>query len=478
MLIGNTCPMVVVISTCILITVFFPYFAIALFPLAILFFFTASYYRSSAREVKRHEAVLRSFVYAKFGEAVTGIATIRAYRLQEQFVNDLYGALDRMNSAYFITFVNQRWLSLRLDTIGNMLLFTTTILVIASRTSVSPAISGVVLSYICQTATIIQWMIQQMAEVENAMNSTERVHYYGTELPSEAPLRTNASVQLRPTWPELGRIQFENVELRYRPGLPLVLKGVNLDIQGGERIGVVGRTGAGKSSVMSALFRLIELSKGHILIDGVNIHDLGLFDLRTKLAIIPQDPTLFRGTVRSNLDPFGEYTDEALWVALRKSYLVEDTTAEEPIVSTAGNTLGKPAAAVASTLQQRITLDTAVVDAGENFSLGQRQLMALARALVRNSRIVVCDEATSSVDQETDRKIQRTMQEGFKGRTILCIAHRLWTVLGYDRVVVMDQGVVAEIGTPKELWNRGGAWRGMCEKAGVKEEDFLFREGD
>ena len=138
----------------------------------------------------------------------------------------------------------------------------------------------------------------------------------------------------------------------------------------------------------------------------------------------------------------------------------------------------KPAAAVASTLQQRITLDTAVVDAGENFSLGQRQLMALARALVRNSRIVVCDEATSSVDQETDRKIQRTMQEGFKGRTILCIAHRLWTVIGYDRVVVMDQGVVAEIGTPKELWNRGGAWRGMCEKAGVKEEDFLFREGD
>lgn len=473
--------MIVVTSACILVTVCFPYFVIALFPLAIVFFFTSSYYRSSAREVKRHEAVLRSFVYAKFGESITGIATIRAYSLQERFVSDLHGALDRMNSAYFITFANQRWLSLRLDIIGNLLVFTTAILVVTSRFSAPPAISGVALSSILQAAMIIQWMIRQMAEVDNAMNATERLHYYGNELPSEAPLHTNASVQLRPTWPEHGHIQFENIELRYRPGLPLVLKGVNLDIQGGERIGVVGRTGAGKSSVLAALFRLVEPSKGHILIDGVDIHGLGLLDLRTKLAIIPQDPTLFRGTVRSNLDPFGEYTDEELWVALRKSYLVEDTassTMEESITSTARNTPDKPTAAVANTLQQRITLDTTVVDAGENFSLGQRQLMALARALVRNSQIIVCDEATSSVDQETDKKIQRTMREGFQGRTVLCIAHRLGTVLGYDRVVVMDQGIVREVGAPKQLWDQGGIWKGMCEKAGITGEDFIFQAGD
>jgi len=382
-------------------------------------------------------------------------------------VQELHSAVDRMDSAYFITFANQRWLSLRLDAIGNLLVFTTAILTVTSRFTVSPAISGVVLVYILQIVVMIQWMIRQMAEVENAMNATERIHYYGTELPSEAPLRTNASVHLSPTWPEKGRIQFKNVEMRYRPGLPLVLKGVSLDIQGGERIGIVGRTGAGKSSVMSALFRLVELDNGQIIIDGMNIHDIGLLDLRTKLAIIPQDPTLFHGTVRSNLDPFGHHTDEELWTALRKSYLVDDTPLEKvSITSTTRNTSDIATAA------PEITLDTTVLDAGENFSLGQRQLMALARALVRNSRIIVCDEATSSVDQETDRKIQQTMLEGFKGRTVLCIAHRLGTVLGYDRVVVMDQGVVMEVGRPKELWDRGGMWRRMCEKSGVKEEDF------
>ena len=450
-------------SVCVLITVVFPYFAIALFPLTIVFFMAASYYRSSAREVKRHESVLRSVVYAKFGEALTGISTIRAYGLQSHFTSELHTAIDAMDSAYFITFANQRWLSLRLDMIGNLLVFTTGILVVTSRFSVSPAISGVVLSYILQIVMMIQWMIRQLAEVEGAMNATERIHYYGTELPSEAPLHTNAAVHLRPTWPEAGRIDFQSACMRYRPGLPLVLNSVDLSIGGGERIGVVGRTGAGKSSIMSALFRLVELSSGKILIDGVDIHTLGLHDLRKKLAIIPQDPTLFRGTVRSNLDPFEEHTDAELWDALRKSYLVDNAP---PLETADGENTSTSA-----TQQQRITLSTPVLDAGENFSLGQRQLMALARALVRNSRIIVCDEATSSVDYEMDRKIQRTMREGFAGRTVLCIAHRLGTVLGYDRIVVMDSGRVIEMGKPRELWERGGVWRGMCERGGVKEEE-------
>ncbi|KAI5807531.1 P-loop containing nucleoside triphosphate hydrolase protein [Peziza echinospora] len=457
-------------SVCILIIVYFPYFAIALVPLIILFLFATSYYRASARSVKRHESVLRSVVYAKFGESLTGISTIRAYGLQSRFINDLHVAVDDMDRAYFITFANQRWLSLRLDLIGNMLVFVTGILVVTSRFSVNPSIAGVVLSYVLQIVMMIQWMIRQLAEVENAMNATERLHHYGTSLPSEAPLHTNADVHLRPTWPEAGKIEFRKVQMRYRPGLQLVLKGVDLDIRGGERIGIVGRTGAGKSSVMSALFRLVELDKGEIVIDGVNIKDLGLYDLRTKLAIIPQDPTLFRGTVRSNLDPFGNYTDEVLWAALRKSYLVEDvdlSAANAAYEALPGQTNN----------QQKVTLDTAVSDAGENFSLGQRQLMALARALVRDARIIVADEATSSVDHETDRKIQRTMREGFRGKTVLCIAHRLGTVLGYDRVVVMEDGMVAEVGRPKELWEESGSrWRGMCDRGGVKEEDFE-REG-
>ncbi|RPA94274.1 hypothetical protein L873DRAFT_1442024 [Choiromyces venosus 120613-1] len=394
----------IILSVFILIIVYFHYFAIALVPLAIGFIFAASYYRASAREVKRHESVLRSVVFAKFGEALSGTACIRAYALQDRFVAEIHKAIDGMDSAYFITFANQRWLSLRLDVIGNLLVFTTAILVVTSRFSVNPSIGGVVLSYILQIVMLLQWMIRQLAEVENAMNATERIYFYGNSLPSEAELHKGA---IRPSWPEHGEITMHNVEMRYRDGLPLVLKGFSMHVNGGERIGIVGRTGAGKSSIMSGLFRLVELSGGSIEIDGVDISKIGLHDLRSKLAIIPQDPTLFRGTVRSNLDPFGKHTDEELWGALRQANLVEDAPADGAVAS------------------GRITLDGVVDEEGTNFSLGQRQLMALARALVRGSRIIVCDEATSSVDIETDRKIQRAIVKGFEGRTLLCIAHRL-----------------------------------------------------
>jgi ABC-type multidrug transport system fused ATPase/permease subunit len=280
--------------------------------------------------------------------------------------------------------------------------FTTAILVVTSRFSVNPSIAGVVLSYILQIVMILQWMIRQLAEVENAMNATERLYFYGTSLPREAPLRAGA---VRPSWPERGEITIRDVDMRYRAGLPLVLQGFNMRVRGGERIGIVGRTGAGKSSIMNGLFRLVELSAGTIEIDGVDISTIGIHDLRSKLAIIPQDPTLFRGTVRSNLDPFGEHSDVELWTALRQANLVDDEVSADK----AG----------------RISLDGIVDEEGRNFSLGQRQLLALARALVRGSRIIVCDEATSSVDIETDRKIQRAIVKGFEGRTLLCIAHRL-----------------------------------------------------
>jgi ABC-type multidrug transport system fused ATPase/permease subunit len=298
-----------------------------------------------------------------------------------------------------------------------------------------------VLSYILQIVMMLQWMIRQLAEVENSMNATERIHYYGTSLPEEAALRTGA--QIPPSWPEYGAIEFRDVTMRYRDGLPLVLKNLTLSIPGGCRVGIVGRTGAGKSSITATLFRLVELTTGSILIDGIDISTLGLATLRSKLSIIPQDPTLFKGSIRSNLDPFQQHSDAALLSALAGSYI--DPT---------------------------ITLDTPVEEEGYNFSLGQRQQIALARALVRGSRVVVADEATSSVDVETDRVIQRSMKEGFKGRTLVCIAHRLRTVVGYDLVVVMDGGEVVEVGEPGELWRRKGAWWGMCERSGILERDF------
>lgn len=475
-----------ILCTFVMIIVYFPWFAIALVPLGIFFFWAAGFYRASAREVKRHEAVLRSDVFARFGEALNGTATIRAYGLQSQFKTAVNDAINQMNSAYFITFANQRWLGMRVDIVSTGLVLTTVILVVATRYSTNPSTSGLVLSYILGVYGIIQFMVRQLAEVENAMNSTERIHYYGTQLPEELPLRT--SVTPSPTWPEKGEIIFDNVKMRYRDGLPLALHGLNLHVQGGERIGIVGRTGAGKSSIMSTLFRLVELAEGSITIDGVDISKIGLQDLRSKLSIIPQDPTLFQGTVRSNLDPFEEHTDLELWDALRQSYLIlpEDQQLDASTKTSSTDQLSTPPEDTGITtpptdapLQQQqqkkkegITLDTPVIEEGLNFSLGQRQLMALARALVRNSRIIICDEATSSVDEETDRKIQKTMAEGFGASTVLCIAHRLRTIITYDRVVVLDQGRIVEVDTPVRLWESEGVFRGMCDRSKIRREDF------
>ncbi|KIW01785.1 uncharacterized protein PV09_06957 [Verruconis gallopava] len=439
-----------IIAVFVLIIVYFHYFAVALGPLFIMFLFSAGYYRASAREIKRHESVQRSFVFAKFSEAVSGVATIRAYGLQKHFSKGVREAIDKMNAAYYITFANQRWLSVRLDVIGNCLVFVVGILVVTSRFEVDPSIGGLVLSYILSIVQMIQFTVRQLAEVENNMNSTERVHYYATQLDQEAPLKLK---DVRDTWPEKGEIIFDDVKMRYRPGLPLVLQGLTLHVQPGERIGIVGRTGAGKSSVMSTLFRMVELSGGSITIDGVNIAEVGLGDLRSRLAIIPQDPTLFRGTIRSNLDPFNEHTDLELWAALRQADLVGAETQMED-------------------KSARINLDSVVEEEGLNFSLGQRQLMALARALVRGSQIIVCDEATSSVDMETDAKIQQTIATGFKGKTLLCIAHRLKTIINYDRIVVMDQGRIAELDTPIGLYEKNGIFRSMCERSGIRREDF------
>lgn len=444
-----------IISVFILIIVYFHYFTIALVPLFLIFLAASNYYRASAREVKRHEAVLRSDVFSRFSEGVSGTSSIRAYGLQEHFIRGLRASIDEMNSAYYLTFSNQRWLSLRLDGIGNLLVFTTGILVVTSRFNVSPSISGLVLSYILSIVMMIQFTVRQLAEVENSMNATERLHYYGTQLDEEPPLHL---AEVPNNWPQKGEIVFDQVQMRYREGLPLVLQGLNMVVAGGERIGVVGRTGAGKSSIMSALFRLVELSGGSISIDGVNIATVGLKDLRTRLAIIPQDPTLFRGTVRSNLDPFNEHTDLELWSALRQSDLIDAD------------------AKIDDKTHGRVHLDGVVEEEGLNFSLGQRQLMALARALVRGSQIIVCDEATSSVDMETDRKIQKTIATGFKGKTLLCIAHRLHTILNYDRICVMDQGRIAELGTPLNLWEEGGIFRSMCDRSGIRHEDFETTE--
>ncbi len=336
------------------------------------------------------------------------------------------------------------------------MIFIIGILVVTSRFSVNPSQGGLVLSYILGIAGMFQFAVRQLAEVENNMNCTERIHYYGTALEEEAPLHVDNGL-VGPAWPARGEIVFQDVRMRYRPGLPLVLDGISMHVRAGERIGIVGRTGAGKSSIMSTLFRLVEISDGSITIDGVNTGRIGLHDLRSRMAIIPQDPTLFKGTVRSNLDPFHEHTDLELWSALRQADLVNDS--EAPTGRQGGS--------------GRIGLDSAVEEEGLNLSLGQRQLMALARALVRDSRIIVCDEATSSVDFATDQKIQQTIAEGFRGKTLLCIAHRLRTIIAYDSICVMDQGRIAELGPPLEIFDQDGIFKSMCDRGGIRREDIV-----
>lgn len=440
----------------ILIIAYFYYFAIALVPFYILYVGAASYYRSSARTVKRYESVLRSKVVSRFIEGLSGVATIQAYGRKDQFVHELRWSIDSMNAAYYITFANQRWLTMRLDAAGNLLVFVVGILVVTSRFSVNPSTSGLVLSYILSVVQMLQFSIRQLSEVDKVINAVERLRYFGEELEEEAPLYIT---DMPESWPDKGEIVFKNVQMQYRKNLPPVLRNLSVHINGGERMGIIGRTGAGKSSIINVLFRLVEISGGSIAIDGIDISRIGLQDLRSRLTIVPQDPMLFQGTVRSNLDPFSKRTDAELWDALRRTGL-----AHQDDIKSEG--------------RQRIHLDSVVEEDGLNFSLGQRQLMALARALVRDSRIIICDEATSSVDMETDEKIQITMAAGFRGKTVLCIAHRLRTIIGYDRICVVDAGQIAELDTPANLFAKeDGIFRGMCDRSGIQFEDIKASMG-
>ncbi|KAF8579018.1 ABC transporter [Ramaria rubella] len=417
-----------ILGAIILIAIILPYFLIAVTAISIAYVYAAIFYRSSARELKRLDAILRSTMYSHFSESLSGLATIRAYGESERFLADNENKIDIENRAYWLTVANQRWLGIRLDLI-------------------SPSQTGVTLSYILQVQQSFGWAVRQSAEVENNMNGVERVVYYANEVEQDADYERPEN-KPAPEWPSQGNIEFKDVEMSYRPELPTVLKGLTMTVRGGEKIGIVGRTGAGKSSIMTALFRLVDLKSGSIRIDGIDTANLGLIDLRSRLSMIPQDPVLFNGTLRTNLDPFGAHDDARLWDALKRAYLVEQTKDAD----TQEN-------------QNRFSLDTAIEDEGGNLSVGQRSLVSLARALVKDSKILVLDEATASVDFETDSKIQNTIAHEFADRTILCIAR-------YDKICVLDAGRIAEYDTPTNLYRAGGIFRGMCDRSSISFDDI------
>ncbi|EEU33400.1 uncharacterized protein NECHADRAFT_73313 [Fusarium vanettenii 77-13-4] len=444
----------IVTSIVVMLGIFVHWFLVAVPVLIGIFLYAMAYYRASAIQLKRYEATLRGVMFARFSESITGIPTIRAYGVQDQARKTVHDAIDDMDSAYLLTLSNQRWVTCRLDCVAILAVMTVGLIVVLLRFTVHPSESGLVLSYSLAITQVMQLVARQMSEVENAMISTERLHEYGTELPQESSPQAPGILPVPETWPTKGKINMINVQLRYRPGLPLVLHGLNMSIHGGEKIAIVGRTGAGKSSISTALFRLVELSAGSISIDGINIAQVPLHDLRSRISIVQQDPNLFRGTVRSNLDPFNQYGDPELWDVLRRVGL-GDKDADNLAAG-------------------RVTLDSPVEEHGTNFSQGQRQLISIARALLRNNRIILCDEATSSVDLETDARIQRAIMEVFAGRTVLTIAHRLKTIVGYDRVCVLEQGQIVEFDSPLTLWEQeDSAFRGLCDRGGVESGDFF-----
>jgi len=287
----------------------------------------------------------------------------------------------------------------------------------------------------------LNWLVRMSTDVENNLISVERCIQF-TQITTEADFKGPNEPPM--DWPDKGVIVFKDLQMRYRENLPLVLKGVNASIKPREKIGIVGRTGSGKSSLMLALFRIVEPAHGTIVIDGQDIKQLGLHDLRSKLAIIPQDPTLFTGTIRSNMDPFNSFTDEKIWRALEAVEMRDAIMCMDH------------------------QLDAPIVEYGENLSVGMRQLLCLARALLKRSKILVMDEATANVDYETDALIQKAIRREFQDVTVLTIAHRINTILDCNRVLVLDAGQVVEFNTPQELLNdEKSVFYSLAKEAGL-----------
>ncbi|KAL2915593.1 hypothetical protein HK105_204778 [Polyrhizophydium stewartii] len=428
-----------------------PLFAIPFVPVLFVYGFMQLVFRATSRELKRLDSITRSPLYASIGETLNGLATVRAYREQERFIKTHNQLVDTNMAPYLLVIAVTRWLSLRFEVLGGLLTFFTALFGILSRnnSSFSPEFFGLAISYSLQISMIFNWCIRQFTDTEIAMNAVERVEFYAHRLELEAPEITD--VRPPADWPAKGEIEFKDVSMRYAPDLPLVLKSVSFSIRDKEKIGVVGRTGSGKSSLMQVLFRMVEPASGAIVVDGITTSELGLKDLRSGLGIIPQDPVLFSGTFRRNLDPFGEHTDAELWDALERANI------KAKVAESEGG------------------LDGEVHENGENLSVGQRQLVCLARAMLKKPRVLVMDEATANVDYETDAIIQKCLRQDFGDSTVLTIAHRLNTIVDYDRVMVLSAGEIVEFDTPQALVAReGGVFRSMVDETGPQNVELML----
>ena len=396
-------------------------------------------FRKSNTDIQRIESVTRSPIFTDFQGVLNGSPSIRAFRHEERFIKGIEQKVDVNNNVMLMFQYASCWLTIRSDLISSCITASVAAISNVATSWMSPGLLGNAMASCAGLGNFMKQAVKQLAQMEAMMNSVERVKEYIDNVEPEPPMITD--VRPPADWPTEGRIQYTNAKLRYRDG-PLVMKGVNLEINPHEKVGVVGRTGAGKSTMMIALFRITDLCEGSISIDGVDLAKIGLEDVRRALCIIPQDPVLFSATVRFNLDPFNEATDEDIWSVLEQVELKD----------------------VIERLPKK--LEDAVDEGGSNFSVGERQLICMARALLRKPKILIMDEATASLDNETDNFLQKMIRRQFASCTSLTIAHRLNTIMDCDRVCVMDAGLVAEYDSPANLLRKeGGIFRGMVVAA-------------
>ncbi|XP_059756486.1 ATP-binding cassette sub-family C member 2 isoform X4 [Balaenoptera ricei] len=428
-------------STLVMICLATPVFVVVIIPLGIIYVSVQIFYVATSRQLRRLDSVTRSPIYSHFSETVSGLSVIRAFEHQERFLKHNEMATDTNQKCVFSWITSNRWLAVRLELIGNLIVFFSSLMMVIYRDTLSGDTVGFVLSNALSITQTLNWLVRMTSEIETNIVAVERINEY-INVENEAPWVTDK----RPPegWPSKGEIRFSNYQVRYRPELDLVLKGITCDIKSTEKIGVVGRTGAGKSSLTNSLFRILEAAGGQITIDGVDIASIGLHDLREKLTIIPQDPILFSGSLRMNLDPFNNYSDEEIWKALELAHLKSFVDG----------------------LQAGLSYE--VTEGGDNLSIGQRQLLCLARALLQKSKILIMDEATAAVDLETDHLIQTTIQTEFSHCTTITIAHRLHTIMDSDKVMVLDNGKIVEYGSPEELLKNTGPFYFMAQEAGIE----------
>lgn len=434
---------------------------------------------NGARKFKRLESNTKSPIFEQFGSVLAGIGTIRAFGKAEEYIQRMFDRIDAHARTSWYLWLFNRWLIWRLSIVGA--LFAVIVTAVIVQANVDAALAGFALSFALQYSSELIWAAKQYANVELAMNAVERISEYskiniedqGEEKPVSA------------AWPTEGRVEVKDLVVGYAPDLPPVLKGLSFTIERNQRVGVVGRTGAGKSSLTLALFRFLEARSGSIYIDGVDISTISLFNLRSRLAIIPQDPVLFSGTVRSNLDPFDNHTDDELYDALERVHLIpsrpgtrtisrdEQQQPQQQQQSQEQQQPPQPAEPSTNTPTNKnpfTSLTSPISESGLNLSQGQRQLLTLARAIAARPKVLIMDEATSAVDMPTDALIQRSIREEFQDATLIVIAHRLSTIADFDRVLVMQEGRGVEFGGPRELYERGaGGNPSVGEEAGGTE---------